>query len=351
YPAAVVDSTTGSPSPSVKKGPEQGSGYNCEVGISKTINLPGNVNISIKLDSRAYSTYSGSTVTNSQIKVYQGSGITGTLLWSWCLYPGNSATCGTSTTKDTGWVSYGPYIVNTVGQTTITIHLFTADRWTADYDKTVWFDNIIVRKYSYPEPTTSVGSEETNVPSNYVWAQSPAVASNPTATYTCPSCSYTTNTYYGVTYSVNESVWTAFTQALTFTCKKENLCSCSPGECFNECKNDPDGSGAWCCNSNQCSHDGSCYTLVELPSTGSSSACILGENIAHNTQGSINYRYAVYDGQLYYCGTSNADKDAYAETTDLIPGDKIGLCQCRPDGTWNCGGVVKIRGGRIRIVS
>ncbi|MEM5810201.1 MAG: DUF2341 domain-containing protein [Candidatus Aenigmatarchaeota archaeon] len=247
-----------------------------------------------------------------------------------------------------------PSLSNNVWSTVFTNQRFRGKILTISFDSgtgQIQAANITLnRLVASPEPTTSIGNEETNIASNYLWNQSSAVASNPTATYTCPSCTSATNTYYGVTYSVDEAVWTAFTQALSFTCKKENLCSCSAGECFNECKNDPDGSGAWCCNSNQCSHDGSCYTLVELSPTGSSSACILGENIAHNTQGSINYRYATYDGQLYYCGTSNADKDAYAETTDLIPGDKIGLCQCRYDGTWNCGGVVKIRGGRIRII-
>ncbi|MEM5855495.1 MAG: hypothetical protein QW472_04240 [Candidatus Aenigmatarchaeota archaeon] len=190
------------------------------------------------------------------------------------------------------------------------------------------------------------------------WNFSSAVSSNPACTYKCPSCTYAVNTYYATTCSQQDYACTATTSALTFTCKKENLCACSAGECYsgtgsgvNEgCKQDPDGSGAWCCNTNQCSHDGSCYTLVELPSSGAS-ACILGENIAHNTQGSTNYRYAVYDGQLYYCGTSNEDKDPYPETADLIPRAKIGACQCNWDGTWNCGGIIKIRGTRIKIVS
>jgi hypothetical protein len=203
------------------------------------------------------------------------------------------------------------------------------------YNATLWVDFVRVDE----EVTTNC------------WAVSSAVPSAPSTTYTCPSCTYAVNTYYATTCSQQEFACTGVTPASTFTCKKENLCSCSAGECFNDCKVDPDGAGAWCCNNNQCSHDGSCYTLVELPSTGSSSACILGENIAHNSQGSTNYRYAVYDGQLYYCGTSNADKSSYAQVTNLIPGDKIGLCQCNPDGTWNCGGVIRIRGGRIKIVS
>jgi hypothetical protein len=212
-------------------------------------------------------------------------------------------------------------------------------------------DEIRVRKYTSPEPTTSVGTEETLTASNYIYTQSSAVPSNPSASYTCPSCTYSSNTYYGLSFNINQSVWTSLTSALTFTCKKENLCSCSAGECFNDCKADPDGVGAWCCNNDQCSHDGSCYTLVELPSTGSSSACILGENIVHNTQGSTNYRYAVYDGQLYYCGTTNEDKSPYAAVTNLIPRDKIGVCQCNFDGTWNCGGIIKVKGGKIKIVS
>ncbi|MEM5766348.1 MAG: DUF2341 domain-containing protein [Candidatus Aenigmatarchaeota archaeon] len=153
YPDASVDSTTGNPSPSSKKGPEQGNGYNCYVGISKTISLPGNVNISIKVDNRAYSTTPLSSVTNAYIGIYQGTGITGTQLWLKALVEGG--------TTDTGWVSYGPYNdTNTTGQTTVTIFLFTSDGWLSDYDKTVWFDNIIVRKYTYPEPSVSVGSED-----------------------------------------------------------------------------------------------------------------------------------------------------------------------------------------------
>jgi hypothetical protein len=182
------------------------------------------------------------------------------------------------------------------------------------------------------------------------------VASNPSCTYTLPSCcsgiTVGSNNYYGRCQST-EPTYQPYTSVAsgTFTCKKENICSCSSGECYNECKNDPDTVGAWCCNSNQCSHDGACYTnLVELSSTGSSAACLLGETIAHNTQGTTNYRYATYDGQLYYCGTDNNDKSPYSDVTNLIPGDKIGLCQCNTDGTWNCAGVIKMRGGRIKIV-
>jgi len=184
------------------------------------------------------------------------------------------------------------------------------------------------------------------------WAVSSAVSSGPSATYTCPSCTYAVNTYYATTCSQQEFACTGVTSALTFTCKKENGCACSAGECYNDCKADPDGVGAWCCNSNNCAHDGSCYyPLVELSSAGAS-ACILGENIAHNNAGTTNSRYAVYDGQLYYCGTNSSDTSLYTSygVTNLIPGDKIGLCQCKWDGSWSCGGVIGIRRGRIKIV-
>jgi len=182
------------------------------------------------------------------------------------------------------------------------------------------------------------------------------VSANPTCTYLLPSCcsgiTTGTNNYYGRCQSTEATYepYTAITSVQTFTCRKENACSCSAGECYNECKNDPDSVGAWCCDSTQCSHDSACYDLVELSSTGSAAACISGENIAHNTQGTTNYRYATYDGQLYYCGTSNSDTSSYSQVANLIPNDKIGQCQCNLDGTWNCGGVIKIRGGRIKIV-
>jgi hypothetical protein len=226
-----------------------------------------------------------------------------------------------------------------------------ADTWATSNNKpaNLWVDWVFARKYSAGDLPTSVGAEQTNTASDYVWSQSSLVQSNPSSSYSCASCGYAANTYYGVSFNINQTIWTSFTSALSFTCKKENLCACSAGECYNECKNDPDNVGAWCCNSNQCSHDASCYTLVELASAGSSS-CLEGENIAHNTQGTTNYRYADYDGQLYYCGTSNADKSGYSQVTNFIPGDKVGLCQCLLDGTWNCGGVIKIRGGRIGIV-
>ncbi len=214
-----------------------------------------------------------------------------------------------------------------------------------------YLDRIVIRKHTSPEPTVSIGSEQSTDSSSYLWTKSStAVSSNPSATYTCPSCTYSTNTYYGVTYSVEEGVWTSFASSQTFTCKKENTCACSENsECYSgACKLDPDGIGEFCCNSDQCSHDGSCSTLVELASTGSS-ACIEGENIPHNSAGSSHPRYATYDGQLYYCGTDNTDKSPYAQVTNLIPGDAIGKCRCGFNGNFDCSSVPVIKGWKSRF--
>jgi hypothetical protein len=267
-------------------------------------------------------------------------------------------------------VFYGIYISNdgstwTAVRTGEFYHAAGAGAWspyTSVYIESVAGTYRYVRASIYSTASCMVNSAElwvdvvsvdTEITSN-CWAVSPAVSSGPSTSYTCPSCTYATNTYYGITCSQQEhpATCSAITSALTFTCKKENGCACSAGECYNDCKADPDGVGAWCCYSNNCAHDGSCYyPLVELSSPGAS-ACILGENIAHNTAGTTNYRYAVYDGQLYYCGTSNSDTSPYTSygVTNLIPGDKIGLCQCNWDGSWSCTGVIGIRRGRIKIV-
>lgn len=220
---------------------------------------------------------------------------------------------------------------------------------------TQYWDWIFVRKYTDPEPTVSIGSEQTTDSSSYLWTKSStAVSSDPSATYTCPSCTYSINTYYGATYSVEEGVWTSFTSSQTFTCKKENTCACSENtECYSgSCKQDPDGSGAFCCNSDQCSHDGSCSPVVELSSTGAS-ACVEGENIDHNSAGNSHPNYAVFDGQLYYCGTSDSDTSPYPQVTNLIPGDQIGICKCKFDGTFECSTEIlkSWKGGRFRILS
>ena len=113
---------------------------------------------------------------------------------------------------------------------------------------------------------------------------------------------------------------------------------------------DPDKVGNWCCNSNQCAHDSTCYDNVsEINATGSSAACILGENIDHNTNGSTNYKYATNDGQLFYCGTSTSDTSPYVQVTNFIPGDRVDNCLCQSNNAWDCSGVINIRRGRLVI--
>lgn len=76
------------------------------------------------------------------------------------------------------------------------------------------------------------------------WCASAAAASNPTCTYTCPSCTVSTNTYYGNCRST-AGQYTLITSAQTFACLKENGCTCTGNsDCYgNIC----DTSGTTCC--------------------------------------------------------------------------------------------------------
>jgi len=208
-------------------------------------------------------------------------------------------------------------------------------------------DWVFIRKYASPEPTISVGSEETLVASNYIYTQSPAVSSSPSATYTCPSCQYSSNTYYGVVYSVNESVWTIFTGAQTFTCKMEasqsGSCSCSTHtQCYNPC-NQNWGSyyDGYCYNSK-------CYDAIPGTIFGNTQSCLAGTLLNHET--SLG-RYANVNGRLYYCKGADNSVSPYPFVFNLSPGSAVGNCKCLENGNWTCPtGVIPVRGGRIRIV-
>jgi len=192
-------------------------------------------------------------------------------------------------------------------------------------------------------------------------ANTAGAASNPSCGYSLPSCcsgiTVGNNNYYGRCQSTEATYepYTAITSVQTFACKKENVCTCSAGsECYSTaCISDPDDVGAWCCNSNQCSHDGACINNLYETSTAGGKACVLAENIVHETAGTTNYRYCSYNGQLYYSGMNVTDVSPYS-VINFIPGDKVGACQAvltqgGTDAGWNCGGVVNVRGGRIRI--
>jgi hypothetical protein len=208
-------------------------------------------------------------------------------------------------------------------------------------------NQIFARKYTSPEPTTSVGSEQVLSASNFIYTQSPAVSSNPSATYTCPSCQYSSNTYYGVAYSVNESVWTAFTAAQTFTCKMEasqsGSCSCTSNtQCYNPCNVN------WGIYYDGYCYNSKCYDAIPGSAFGLTQSCLAGTLLNHETSSG---RYANVNGRLYYCKGSDNSTSPYPFVFNLSPGSSVGNCKCKQEGSWDCPpGIIPIRGGRIKIV-
>jgi hypothetical protein len=210
-----------------------------------------------------------------------------------------------------------------------------------------WWDNIIVRKYTSPEPTINVGNEETLSASDVIYTQSSAVPSNPSATYNCLSCSYSQNTYYGVAYSVNETAWTIFTGARTFTCKMEasqsGSCSCASNtQCYNPCNVNWGSYYDGYCYSNKC------YDAIPGSLFGSTQSCLAGTLLNHETSSG---RHANVNGRLYYCKGSDNSVSPYPFVFNLSPGSSVGNCKCNQNGSWSCPtGIIPIRGGRIKIV-
>jgi hypothetical protein len=210
-----------------------------------------------------------------------------------------------------------------------------------------WVDNYRVRKFTSPEPTTSIGTEEVPPPSNFIYTQSSAVSSNPSATYTCPSCQYSNNTYYGVAYSVNESVWTAFTTAKAFVCKMEvspaGSCSCSSNtQCYNPCNIN------WGTYYDGYCYNNKCYDAIPGSAFGLAQSCLAGTILNHETS---SQRYANVNGRLYYCKGNDNSVSPYPFVFSISPGSLAGNCKCLSDGSWACPpGIIPIRGGRIKIV-
>jgi hypothetical protein len=101
-------------------------------------------------------------------------------------------------------------------------------------------------------------------------------------------------------------------------------------------------------NNGPCCGDDSTNDHFENAGLGNS-ACVEGSNVNHNSASS-DLRYAVYNGELYFCKDVSGVGSGYTWVQDVNPGSAVGACKCRSDGNWECGGVVGIRGGRIRIV-
>jgi hypothetical protein len=100
------------------------------------------------------------------------------------------------------------------------------------------------------------------------------VATNPSASYTCPSCTAATNNYWAKVCDQNGACSGIITSGDgSFTCKKENACSCGAADqCYNPdnpanpgyCVFEPGASIGYCCNS-ACT--GTCQTCAATPGT------------------------------------------------------------------------------------
>jgi len=153
----------------------------------------------------------------------------------------------------------------------------------------------------------------------------------------------------------------------TYSVYLSKYSTCSSGSCaFEKYGNpaNPDDSSTYCSsycsktwlgsstagNNGPCCGDDGPSDFFENAGTGNS-ACVEGVTVAHE---SAYERWAVYDGQQFYCGTSGDDVDtAHPWVTSVTPGSKVGKCLCQSDGSWYCGPEVIIRGlrgGRIQIL-
>lgn len=120
----------------------------------------------------------------------------------------------------------------------------------------------------------------------------------------------------------------------------DKWCVCKGGTWFSSYT---DGINPQCCGD-----DGN-DDMFENAGT-ENSACIKGEVVPHNTASSDG-RYITYNGEIFYCKEAGGSGSGYSFIQDVNPGSSVGVCKCRQDGKWECGAVVMIRGGRIRIVS
>jgi hypothetical protein len=250
---------------------------------------------------------------------------------------------GSNLTADIYSTTYSVSDSSLSGFSSITItHI---DGSTAYSSETHW-DDFKIRKYTSPEPTTSVGAEFI-LTSNFIYNQSSAVSSSPSATYTCSSCQYSNNTYYGVAYSVNESVWTAFTGAQTFTCKmvasQSGSCICTNNtQCYNPCNT------SWGTYYDGYCYNSKCYDAIPGSAFGLTQSCLAGTILDHETS---SQRYANVNGRLYYCKGSDNSVSPYPFVFSISPGSLAGNCKCLSNGNWACPtGIIPIRGGRIKIV-
>jgi len=192
------------------------------------------------------------------------------------------------------------------------------------------------------------------------------------STCTAGACSYSgkckwANINNGATCNKAAASYCSHLGGGTYSVYLSKYSTCSAGSCaFQKYGNpaNPDDSSTYCSNycsktwlgSSTAGNNGPCCgddgpsDFFENAGT-ENSACVEGVSVAHEN---AYKRWAVYDGQQFYCGTSGDDVDtAHPWVTSVTPGSKVGKCLCQSDGSWYCGADVIIRGlrsGRIQIV-
>jgi hypothetical protein len=128
----TLDSGTGQPAPSARI---SGDGYAVDAGMQKAVDISGwtgTGELTLSLNWRAASDYSGSIVTNAQLKIDDAD--SGISLYTETLVAGG--------TTDTGWRSYSKEISTIVkGHVSIRIVLYLHDGWTANWSQQNWYDN------------------------------------------------------------------------------------------------------------------------------------------------------------------------------------------------------------------
>lgn len=167
------------------------------------------------------------------------------------------------------------------------------------------------------------------------WCASGSVAADPSCPYTCPSCTYATNNYWGKCRS-SAGQYTAITAQMSFTCKKQNNCTCTGGtECYSgNCATDYDGSGQWCAPATNCVHSttATCDAICYGYTNGTYAPdCYDAGNRWHCNSGTW---------QASSCGTDTACRDYYCNSgscsyTDFTAGQYTGCNDatgCSDDG-------------------
>jgi len=127
------DTGTGQPAPSAGI---SGDGFSVSAGMQKALDISswtGTGELTLSFNWRAASGYSGSTVTNAQLKIEDAD--SGVSLYTETLVAGG--------TTDTGWRSYSKDISTIVkGHVSIRIVLYLGDGWIANWNQKNWYDNV-----------------------------------------------------------------------------------------------------------------------------------------------------------------------------------------------------------------